>query len=143
MFNYLFGATGGAGDTLPLLLMMGGLILVSIFMTVIPQRKRKKQIEEMTRSLNVGAQIKTIGGMVGVIVSIDEDSGLFLINVGTEENPTYITIDKTAVYIPNFQPMPATEVVEEADTMETEESAEVVDEDVPAETTEEKSVLKD
>ena len=110
--NFLFLETnptpGNLGDSWPMLLMLGGLFLVSILMTVIPQRKRKKQMMEMMNSIKVGDEVKTIGGMVGTIVSEDADNGYYVLNVGTSDSATLITISKTAVYTDRVaQPVPA------------------------------------
>jgi preprotein translocase subunit YajC len=40
---------------------------------IIPQRKRKKQMQAMMDSLAPGKMIKTIGGIYGKIVAVKED----------------------------------------------------------------------
>ena len=52
----------------------------------------------MLANLKAGDEIKTIGGMVGKITAIDEATGILTINVGTANAPTYINIDKVAIY---------------------------------------------
>lgn len=52
---------------------------------------------EMLSTLKVGEEVKTIGGMIGKIAAIEEN-GLLVINVGTEESPTYIKFDRVAIY---------------------------------------------
>ena len=42
-------------------------------MMVIPQRKAKKQQEEMNKKLGVGVTIMTIGGIIGEIVQMDNE----------------------------------------------------------------------
>jgi preprotein translocase subunit YajC len=101
------GTTGNLADSWPMLLMLVGLFAVSIFMSVIPQRKRRKQMMEMMSSIKVGDEVKTIGGMVGKIVKEDVENGYYVLNVGTEELPTYITITKSAVYVDRVAPVVA------------------------------------
>jgi preprotein translocase subunit YajC len=60
--------TGGSG--LFLLLMLGAFVVLFI----LPQRKRKKQVEALQSALTVGDQIQTIGGIMGRVVSMDDDS---------------------------------------------------------------------
>lgn len=54
---------------LPLVAIFG----VFIFLMIIPQRKRKKQMQAMMESLAPGKMIKTIGGIYGKIVAVKED----------------------------------------------------------------------
>ena len=119
--NFLFLADEGnnPAQSWPILLMFGGLLVISILMSVIPQRKRKKQMMEMMASIGVGSEIRTIGGMVGTVISVDDENGLFVINVGTEANPTYIKISRDAVYVPTpvAQPAPVEEVEGESATL--------------------------
>ena len=71
-------------------------LVLMIVLTVIPQKKRQKQQQEMMNSLRVGTKIMTIGRMVGKITQVNADNTL-IINVGTEDSPTLIVIDKNAV----------------------------------------------
>ena len=70
---------------------------------------------EMMASIGVGSEIRTIGGMVGTVISVDDENGLFVINVGTEAAPTYIKISRDAVYLPApvAQPVPVEEAQSE------------------------------
>lgn len=49
------------------------MILLFYFLLIRPENKRKKQVNEMRSSLQVGDEITTIGGVVGKIVSIKDD----------------------------------------------------------------------
>lgn len=71
-------------------------VVLMIVLTIIPQKKRQKQQQEMMNSLAVGTKIMTIGRMVGRITQINSDNTLH-VNVGTDENPTVIVIDRNAV----------------------------------------------
>ena len=54
-------------------LMLGAIFVVFILLMIIPQRKRKKQMQQLMDSLKPGKTIKTIGGMYGKIVAVKED----------------------------------------------------------------------
>ena len=102
---------------------MAVVLVGMILLTIIPQKKRQKQQQEMMNSLAVGTKIMTIGRMVGKITQINADNTL-VINVGTENNPTLIVIDRNAVGLvlenvaaPAPAPAPAP-VVEEAPAKE-------------------------
>ena len=90
MQQYLL-ATGG----FDLGLMMPMVLMVAIFYLLLirPQRKRDKQAKEMRNSLEVGDEILTIGGILGRVVNIREDS--LLIESGSAN--TKIRITKGAV----------------------------------------------
>ena len=87
------------GDNIWILVILGVLLVGMIVMTIIPQKKRQKQQQEMMNNLVVGAKIMTIGRMVGKIVAINTTDNTLILNVGTEENPTLISIEKNGVGI--------------------------------------------
>ena len=55
---------------IPLALM----VAVFYFFLIRPQKKREKQTQQMQNSLQVGDEIVTTGGIVGIVVSIKEDT---------------------------------------------------------------------
>lgn len=57
-----------------MLIMMVALIGVFYFLMIRPENKRKKEAEAMRNALKVGDNITTIGGVIGDIVSVKEDS---------------------------------------------------------------------
>ena len=61
----------GLGSMIPLLIVM---VARMYFMIWRPEKKRKKEEEELRNSLAVGDKITTIGGIVGKIVEIEGDS---------------------------------------------------------------------
>mgnify|MGYP005793116343 CR=1 FL=1 len=50
------------------------LIVVCYFVLIRPQRKRDKETQRMRNNLQVGDEIVTVGGVVGLVVSIKEDT---------------------------------------------------------------------
>jgi preprotein translocase subunit YajC len=62
--------TSTGGSSIFLLLMLGAFVVLFI----LPQRKRKKQIESLQNALALGDEVQTIGGIMGRVVSLDEDS---------------------------------------------------------------------
>lgn len=51
-----------------------GFIALMYFFMIRPQRKRRKEEEKMRNSLQVGDEIVTIGGILGRVVAVKEDS---------------------------------------------------------------------
>ena len=72
LFYTATGAEGsaGLGIFLPLILMLAMLY----FLMIRPESKRKKQAEEMRSSLKKGDQITTIGGIMGRIVHVTDET---------------------------------------------------------------------
>ena len=64
----------GCTDMLPSLLMIGALIAVFYFLMIRPESKRKKAAMQMRRDLVIGDTITTIGGIIGRVISIKDDT---------------------------------------------------------------------
>ncbi len=60
---------GGINFLLPLLLL--GVLMY--FLIIRPQRKRSRRQQELASSLEVGDQVRTIGGLLGVVVGLGDD----------------------------------------------------------------------
>ena len=86
------GASGGMGS----MVTMGLLLVVMVamfFFTSRSNKKQEKQAQSMRDSLQVGDEITTIGGIIGKIVSIKEET----LVLETSHDRTRIRILKTAV----------------------------------------------
>ena len=87
-------ATGGSG--MSMLLMVIIMFVVFYFFVLRPENKKKKKTEEMRNSLTLGDEIVTIGGMIGKIVQITEDT----ITFETGEDRVRIQTKKWAISTP-------------------------------------------
>lgn len=63
------------------------------FFMIRPQKKQEKETNDMRNNLKVGDEITTIGGIIGKVVSIKEETVL----IETGHDRTKIRILKTAV----------------------------------------------
>ena len=72
-------ASGGAWIQIGFLALMVGVFYLLI---IRPQRRRTQAQKEMTETLEVGAHVRTIGGIHGTIVSIDDDSVVIKVEDG-------------------------------------------------------------
>jgi len=61
---------GGMGGTL---LMLAVMFAIFYFMLIRPENKRKKEAEQTRNSIKVGDHVTTIGGIIGVVVSVKDD----------------------------------------------------------------------
>ena len=73
-------ADGGLLGMLPMLLIMFGLLY---FMMIRPESKRKKEAEAMRSALKKGDEITTIGGIMGVVVDVKENT--FVVETGADQ----------------------------------------------------------
>ena len=76
-----------------MILMLVGLLAVMYFVMIRPQKKQEKEQNDMRNNLAVGDEITTIGGIIGKIVSIKEETCV----IETSHERTKIRILKTAV----------------------------------------------
>ncbi|HEY6634506.1 MAG TPA: preprotein translocase subunit YajC [Acidimicrobiia bacterium] len=70
------------GSALPSLLFLALMVGVFYFLIIRPQRKRSQQQKELAQTLEVGVEVRTIGGIHGTVVSIDEDSVVLKVEDG-------------------------------------------------------------
>ena len=76
-----------------MLLVYGAIIAAMYFIFFRPQNKKKKKEAEMRKNAQVGDEITTIGGIIGKVVSIKEETCM----IETGRDGTKIRILKSAV----------------------------------------------
>ncbi|PMC39745.1 preprotein translocase subunit YajC [Bacillus sp. UMB0899] len=76
------------GTVLPLVLMFA----IFYFLLIRPQQKQQKAVREMQNSLAKGDKIVTIGGLHGILDSIDENKIVLKVGDGTR-----LTFDRKSV----------------------------------------------
>ena len=86
------GAAGGS-NLLPSLIMIVLLVVMFIFFVYRPQKKQEKEKNDMMNSLAVGDEITTIGGIIGKIVSMKDETVL----IETSRDCTRIRILRSAI----------------------------------------------
>lgn len=68
-------------------------IVAFYFLAIRPQKKQERAAQDMRNNLSVGDEITTIGGIIGKVVSIKEET----LVLETSHDRTRIRILKTAV----------------------------------------------
>ncbi len=91
--SFLTESTGGGSSMLSIVLMVVLFIGVFYLFGIRPQKKQERQAAEMRNSLMVGDEITTIGGIIGKIVSIKEETMV----IETTRDHTRIRLLKSAV----------------------------------------------
>ena len=77
-------STGAGGNPMSFVLIMGVMIVFMYFTTIRPQKKKQKEEQQMRDNLQVGDEITTIGGIVGRVVTVKDDS--LIIETGADRN---------------------------------------------------------
>lgn len=81
------------------IIMMVAMIAIMYFLLIRPENKRKKEAANMRASLAVGDEITTIGGIVGTICAVKENT----IVIETGADRVRIEFTKWAVSAKNVQ----------------------------------------
>lgn len=81
--------TGGLNSKWGMIIMMVGVFAVMYFLMIRPQKKKQKEEQAMRDNLQIGDEITTIGGIVGKIVTVKDDS--LIIETGADRNRMKIT----------------------------------------------------
>ena len=117
-------------QNMSMILMLVLLFAMMYFLMIRPENKRKKKLQEMRESLKKGDTVTTIGGIVGKIVRITNDTIIFETSEGrvrievakwaisttgvqTEEQPVEKKEKKKAAEVPEEPEAPAAEKSDE------------------------------
>ncbi len=72
-----------------MILMLGGMFVLMYFTMIRPQKKKQKEEQSMRDNLQIGDEITTIGGIIGKIVTVKDDS--IIIETGADRNHMKLT----------------------------------------------------
>ena len=89
--NFLSTAATGGGMSGILFLVI--IVVVFYFFLIRPENKRKKQLTQMRDNLTIGDEIVTIGGIMGKVVQVTEDT----ITFETGEDRVRLQVTKWAI----------------------------------------------
>ena len=85
-------ATDMMGGFLPIIMLVV-MFVAMYFLTIRPQQKAEKEATKMRNNLEVGDEVTTIGGIIGRIVSIKEETCV----IETSRDGTKIRFLKSAI----------------------------------------------
>lgn len=101
------------------------LIVVIAVFYFLSNKKRKKQeqdAQDLINAVKPGNKVKTIGGICGIVVEVDNEENTFVLETGTElSGKSYIKFDRQAIYqtdavVEKKEDKPAEESAENAET---------------------------
>lgn len=79
---------GGLMATLMSLLPLVLMIVIFYFFMIRPQKKKDKEIQEMRSNLQIGDEVITTGGIIGIVASLKEDT--VVIETGSDRSKVRI-----------------------------------------------------
>ncbi len=133
-YDLLETAADGQGQSPWTWVFLGVIIAAIIALLVwsfISNRKRRKNMEETINAIKPGNKVKTIGGIIGEVVEVNEEEGTFVLRTGDEYgNCSFMKFDKQAIYQTDAKPEPA---AAQESTAEEQAPAEETKEEAPAE----------
>ena len=91
--NYLTAGDGTGGNPIISIVLIVAMIAFFYFFIIRPQKKQEKEAASMRDSIQVGDEITTIGGIIGKVVSIKDET----LVLETTRDCTKIRILKSAV----------------------------------------------
>lgn len=68
------GASAGAGGSMGLLIFVVIMFVGMYFISIRPQKKQQQKRQEMLKEMSKGDKVVTLGGIKGVVASIDRDN---------------------------------------------------------------------
>lgn len=80
----LTGAAGGIDGTWTIIAMYALILGALYFFLMRPQSKKKKKEESMRKNVQIGDEITTIGGIIGRVVGIKEDTDTLILETGSD-----------------------------------------------------------
>ena len=92
MFHNILTSTGAAGGMSSILFLVI-IFVVFYFFLIRPENKRKKKLNDMRNNISLGDEIVTIGGIMGKVVQVTEDT----ITFATGEDRVRLQVTKWAI----------------------------------------------
>ncbi|HIZ02810.1 MAG TPA: preprotein translocase subunit YajC [Candidatus Borkfalkia avistercoris] len=102
-------------------------LLVAFFVwSFISNKKKQKNFNDTINAVKPGSKVKTIGGVCGEVVEIDDEENTFVLKTGTSDGSgvSYLKFDKQAIYQTDAKPEPKAEEPVKEEKSAKEEKAE-------------------
>ena len=91
--------TGGsnAGTIIIMIVLVVAIIGLFVWQSI-SGKKKQKEAQNMLNAMKIGDKVKTIGGVCGYLVEINEAENTIVIETGSENNKSYLKFDRGAIY---------------------------------------------
>ena len=81
-FAFLTAGAEGTAGMASMFIMLGVMVVVMYLFLYRPQKMQQKKEAEMRNSLEIGDEVTTIGGIIGRVIAIKEDT--FVMETGSD-----------------------------------------------------------
>ncbi len=135
LLNLLEGEGASFGSFIPMIILLAVIVLFMV-MSGRSNKKKKAEAAEMMSKFRKGCHVKTIGGIIGKVVAINDNDGTFILETGSNKQKCLIKFDRQAIYQVTEGKKQATKTVDEDYYGEEPEEVETAVEDIqPVEAT--------
>jgi preprotein translocase YajC subunit len=86
-----------SGSIIIMIVLVIAIIGLFVWQTI-SGKKKQKEAQEMVNALKKGDKVKTIGGICGYVVEINDAENTFVLETGTDSKKSYVKFDKGAIY---------------------------------------------
>ena len=118
LWNLMTASSDSDGSGLTTIIFLGIAVLMiggMVFFNSRSNKKRQAEVQETLNALKPGCNVKTIGGICGVVVEVDHVAKTFVLETGDEAHgKSYMKFDMIAIYQTDAkkEAAPAEEVAE-------------------------------
>jgi len=91
----LAAAGGGGASQMSFWIMIVAIFVIMYLFMIRPQKKKQKEIENFRKSLEVGQEVITSGGLHGTIRQIDPASNVVVIEIAKDVK---VQVDKSCIF---------------------------------------------
>jgi len=92
-------AAGGDWVTWVILIAMIALFVVYFVFSSRSNKKKQEEAMQIINAVKPGNKVKTIGGICGIVVEVDNEENTFVLETGSEASgKSYMKFDKQAIY---------------------------------------------
>lgn len=102
-------------------------------------KKKQQEAQDLINAVKPGNKVKTIGGVCGIVVEVDDEENTFVLETGSESSgKCYMKFDKQAIYqtdavADSSKPEAKPEEAQPAEEIQPLETAEIADENKSSE----------
>jgi preprotein translocase subunit YajC len=102
MLSLILDDTTTANSNYMTFIMLGILVVAIVVMFIVSSKRNKKRQEEAENLINAvkpGNKVKTIGGICGIVVEVDDEENTFVLETGSEASgKCFLKFDRQAIY---------------------------------------------
>ena len=98
ILNLLAEATANPWSSYIMIFVLVGLLVVFFIMSRRSNKKKREETAQMMAKFKKGCHVKTIGGIMGKVVAINDNDGTFILETGSNKQKCLIKFDRQAIY---------------------------------------------